>query len=204
MGPVGPCLRQSINPPPFALPTAMALIFFLSTGCAHHPMRVAATVGGDVGANVQASIQGPINVQLPGATDPGPMVPTVVKQSSSGPNSARVALIDIDGLLLNQNLAGPYASGENPVASFREKLEAAACDPRVRAVVIRINSPGGGVAATDMMAEELRRFRDQTRKPVVACLLDTGTSSAATTSPSAATESSRASDDRHRRHRCGS
>ena len=31
------------------------------------------------------------------------------------------AIIDVDGLLLNQNLTGLYSVGENPVASFREK-----------------------------------------------------------------------------------
>jgi protease-4 len=89
-----------------------------------------------------------------------------------------VALVDVDGLLLNQNLTGLYSVGENPVAAFREKLEAAAADPGVRAVVLRINSPGGGVAASDLLAEELRRFRKATGKPVVACLLDVATGGA--------------------------
>jgi len=68
--------------------------------------------------------------------------------------------------------------GENPVSAFREKLEAAAADPRVRAVVVRINSPGGGVTASDIMADELRRFREEARKPVVCCLMDVATAGA--------------------------
>ena len=40
------------------------------------------------------------------------------------------------------------------------------------AVVLRINSPGGSVTACDVMAEELRQFRAETHKPVVACLMD--------------------------------
>jgi protease-4 len=84
-------------------------------------------------------------------------------------------LLDVDGLILNQNMTGLYSVGENPVAAFREKLEAAAADPRVRALVLRINSPGGGVAASDVMAEELRRFRRGLGKPVVACLMDVAT-----------------------------
>jgi protease-4 len=101
------------------------------------------------------------------------MLPVVVR--AGGPDAARVAVLDVDGLLLNQNLTGLYSVGENPVAAFREKLEAAAGDPRVRAIVLRINSPGGGVTASDIMAEDLRRFRVATRKPVVACLLDLAT-----------------------------
>ncbi len=87
-------------------------------------------------------------------------------------------MLDVDGLLLNQNLTGLYSVGENPVASFREKLEASACDPRVRAVVLRIHSPGGGVAASDVMAEELRRFRAASAKPTIACLMDVATGGA--------------------------
>jgi protease-4 len=40
----------------------------------------------------------------------------------------------------------------------------------VRALVVRIDSPGGGVAATQEMVEGLRRFRQRTGHPVVASL----------------------------------
>ena len=45
-------------------------------------------------------------------------------------------------------------------------------------VVLRINSPGGSVTTCDIMAEELRRFRAETHKPVVACLMDLATAGA--------------------------
>lgn len=85
----------------------------------------------------------------------------------------KVALIDVDGVLQNarsSSLLG--AAGENPVSLFKEKLDKAARDADVRAVVLRINSPGGGVTATDLMYNELRRFREQTGKPVIASMLD--------------------------------
>ncbi len=88
--------------------------------------------------------------------------------------AARIALIDVDGLLVNRNLSGSGSMGENPVAFFREKLEAAEADPCVQAVVLRINSPGGGVTACDIMREDLQRFRQRTGKPIVASLMDLG------------------------------
>ncbi len=45
-------------------------------------------------------------------------------------------------------------------------------------MVVRINSPGGGVTACDLMADELRRFRAESGKPVVACLMDVATAGA--------------------------
>ncbi len=91
----------------------------------------------------------------------------------------KVALIDVDGLLANRRSSSLLAgSGENPVSLLREKLDKAAADERVRAVVLRINSPGGGVTASDLMHAELLRFRAQTRKPVISSVLDVGASGA--------------------------
>ena len=50
----------------------------------------------------------------------------MIKQGAGGPQSARVAVIDVDGSILNQNFTGQGSVGENPVASFKEKLDAAA------------------------------------------------------------------------------
>jgi protease IV len=144
------------------------------TGC--HPIPVDGNIRAD--ARLAGAINGTFDVKIPPAPDPGPVVPVVVRPGAGGAQAARIALIDVDGLIVNQNQSGLLSVGENPVSSFREKLEAAARDPRVRAVVLRINSPGGGVAACDTLAEELRRFRIVTGKPVVACLLDLGTGGA--------------------------
>lgn len=142
-------------------------------GCGH-AIPVTATLGGGVGANVMANatVKGDFEVKLPAATDPGEMTSTVVRAGRSQAPCARIALIDVDGLLLNQNYGSVYAVGDNPLAGFRDKLEAAARDPQVVAVLLRINSPGGSVTACDIMAEELRQFRAETRKPVVASLMD--------------------------------
>lgn len=85
----------------------------------------------------------------------------------------KVAIVDVEGVIRNSPppaLLGP--EGDNPVVLFKEKLDRAANDARVRAVVLRINSPGGGVTASDTMYAELAAFRQRTRKPVVASMLD--------------------------------
>jgi len=83
-----------------------------------------------------------------------------------------VAIVDIDGLILNTPFVGPLSVGENPVALFREKLDAIEAESCTRAVVLRINSPGGGVAACAAMRRDLERFKERTKLPVVACLMD--------------------------------
>lgn len=129
----------------------------------------------DVSAAIRATVDGPIEVAVPSVSDPGPMRVVPVRGGSGGP---RVAIVDVDGLLLNRSPSGPYSAGENPVAAFRERLDAVAADPTIAAVVLRINSPGGSVTASDVMAEDLRRFRERAGKPVVCCLMDLGTAGA--------------------------
>jgi protease-4 len=90
-----------------------------------------------------------------------------------GVGSGRVAVVDVDGLLLNTPFVGPMSVGENPVALFREKLDAIEADPCIEAVVLRVNSPGGGVAACIAMRHDLERFKARVGIPVVACLMDT-------------------------------
>ncbi|WP_165219845.1 signal peptide peptidase SppA [Aquisphaera insulae] len=150
-------------------------------GCGH-PIPVIATFQGagnfqgNASVAAQADIKGEMAVKLPAAIDPGPLATSVIRPAAGG--APRVALIDVDGLILNQNREGLYDSAENPVAAFREKLESAHADPRIAAIVLRVHSPGGGVTACDIMAAELDRFRERTRKPVVACLMDVATSGA--------------------------
>ena len=66
----------------------------------------------------------------------------------------RVGVVDIEGIILSAD-------------RFREMLVKFKTAPGVKAVVVRINSPGGGVAASQELFSEIRRFRKETGKPVV-------------------------------------
>ncbi len=106
----------------------------------------------------------------------GPVVETTVTDADSWLCRDKVALIDVEGLLLNARTGGLLSSGENPTALFRERLDAAAHDKHVKAVVLRINTPGGAVTASDIMYQDLLHFRAETKKPVVACMMDVAAS----------------------------
>jgi protease IV len=148
-------------------------------GCGH-VIPIAGTFRGEGSANVtaDATVRGAFEVKMPSAVDPGNMTGTVVRAGRAGADCSRIALIDVDGLILNQNFGSLVSVGDNPLSALRDKLEAAAHDSKVAAVVLRINSPGGSVTTCDIMAEEVRRFRAETHKPVVACLMDLATSGA--------------------------
>jgi len=90
----------------------------------------------------------------------------------------KIVIVDVDGLLTNQETSWLLGAGENPVSLFIEKLNRAGSDPSVRAIVLRINSPGGGVTASDIMYRRLRRLREESGLSVVAILQDLGASGA--------------------------
>jgi len=98
------------------------------------------------------------------STDPGFMV------------SDKVVVVDVDGLLFNQRGDGLFGPHDNPVSLFVEKIDKAQKDTQVRALVLRINSPGGGVTASDIMYRRLAQFKKERKVPVVAAIEDVGAS----------------------------
>jgi protease-4 len=90
--------------------------------------------------------------------------------------SDKIVVIDIDGIMLNRQQNNWMRQGDNPVSTFLEKLDKAAADDTVKAVVLRLNTPGGSVAAADMMYHSLLEYKRKTDKPVIACMLDVAAS----------------------------
>lgn len=148
--------------------TVLVLLAAGSGGC-RHPLQVI--------TRNKMLFDGPIETKSRIVTETAPVNDGggVQENPVAGPAAcgrARVAVVDVDGLLLNMPFTGPYSLGENPVALFRERLDAVAADPSICAVVIRLNSPGGSVTATDVMWHDLQTFRARTKRPVVVCLMD--------------------------------
>ena len=92
------------------------------------------------------------------------------------PGDAKIAMIDLTGLIADARRGSVLGGGENPVARFTESLERAAADDRVKAVLVRINSPGGTVTASDVVYREVLYFRASTGKPVVVLMGDVAAS----------------------------
>lgn len=90
----------------------------------------------------------------------------------------KIAIIPVDGMLANARSGGLVGPTENSVSLFTQELDQAARDSEVRAVVLRVNSPGGTVSAADTMYQELKRFEKRTGKPVVASAQEVAASGA--------------------------
>ncbi len=75
----------------------------------------------------------------------------------------KVALLEVNGLI---------SESDGIIKQIQHHIE----NPTVQAFVIRINSPGGGVAASQEIYEEIRKIRQIHDKPVVASLSTVGAS----------------------------
>jgi len=84
----------------------------------------------------------------------------------------KIAMVTVSGLIANMKASSLLSSGANPVSDFRETLDQIAQDPAVKAVVLKINSPGGTVTASAMMYQDVLNFKKKTGKPVVVCMMD--------------------------------
>lgn len=103
------------------------------------------------------------------------MTATVI-EPAEGRTKDRVAVIDVSGMILNAKTPGLLSEGENPVSRFREALDKAEDDEHVRAVILRLNTPGGAVTASDAMYRDVLDFKKQTGKPVVVMMMDVAAS----------------------------
>lgn len=98
----------------------------------------------------------------------------------SGEGSDKVLVLDISGMITSMD-GRPQLTEPRPVgmlARVKEELDRARLDKSVKAVVLRINSPGGTVTASDTLYNEINRFKKETGARVVAHIMDVGASGA--------------------------
>jgi protease-4 len=106
-----------------------------------------------------------------------PRVRPLRETTLEGKGRDKVLLIDLAGVLAEEPILTLEGRPQVPLlARVREEIEKARDDDRVRALVLRVNSPGGTVTASDILYHEISRFKAQRRVPVIASILDVGAS----------------------------
>jgi protease-4 len=106
----------------------------------------------------------------------GKLEETVV-QGDEGP---KILMLEIDGEITHSNRSGVlgWFTEESTVARVRDQLERARGDKNIAALLLRLDSPGGSVTASDLVHDEIARFKHERGIPVLAQLMSTATSGA--------------------------
>jgi protease-4 len=95
---------------------------------------------------------------------PGELEETVLE----GDDGPKILMVEIDGVITAEPEERFFGAGESLVARLREELDTARDDDEIRALLVRIDSPGGTVTASDIVYDELRRFKAERGIPVIA------------------------------------
>jgi protease-4 len=91
-----------------------------------------------------------------------------------GTGKPKILLVDLDDVISFQEETDVLRFVERPskVAFFREALKKAEVDPNIVATIVRINSPGGTVTASDTIYHEIMTFKQRKKIPVHAYILE--------------------------------
>jgi protease-4 len=77
----------------------------------------------------------------------------------------KIGVVDLDGVILDPN-------------EIVGQLQRFADDDSIKAIIIHVNSPGGGVAASEEIYREVKRIRDEKKKRIVSSIQTVGASGA--------------------------
>ncbi len=90
----------------------------------------------------------------------------------------KILMLDIDGVITSgANQTDPlFGASLSTVNQVTEKLVKARKDDKIRAVILRIDSPGGGVTASDVIYRTVKQYKEDTEVPVYASMLSTAAS----------------------------
>src|SRR5215467_4525888 len=78
---------------------------------------------------------------------------------------SKIGVVDLEGVIISPN-------------EMVQQLKDFADDDSVKAIIIHVNSPGGGVAASEEVYREVKRIRDEKKKYIVADIETVGASGA--------------------------
>ena len=100
------------------------------------------------------------------------------EETLEGEGRAKILLVDVSNVITDQPKRHAFGliEEESTVARIKAELDKAKDDDRVQAILLHIDSPGGGVTASDELYGEIVRFKQKRNVPVIATLGDVAAS----------------------------
>lgn len=98
------------------------------------------------------------------------------EQTLSGSGSAKVLLVSVDGLITERTREGFLRTRPSTVEDIAAQLKLARLDANIKALVLKVDSPGGTTTASDVIHHELMAYKAETKVKMVAVLMGLGTS----------------------------
>lgn len=90
-----------------------------------------------------------------------------MEQEAKGNSKDKVVQIDLEGVITGSSESSLLSTAGMDVAAVKRALEQASEDSTVKAIVLRVNSPGGEVTASDELYRAIKDTVAKSKKPVV-------------------------------------
>lgn len=105
--------------------------------------------------------------------------PTLTETWSSGSGETKVVRIPLKGMIMLGEDRGPFSAAAGSADMALASIKRATHDPKVKGIILDIDSGGGGITASDIIYEAVKRFKekDEERK-VIAVFGDVAASGA--------------------------
>jgi protease-4 len=92
------------------------------------------------------------------------------------PAKEKILILDVTGLISTTLNPGLFEREGDILSRVYYRLEKASEDKRVKALILRLDTPGGEVTASDILYNEILRFKEKTSIPVVGLMMGMATS----------------------------
>lgn len=109
---------------------------------------------------------------FPDAADP------LREYTLEGGGSEKILLISVQGTISDMPQKGLVRSAPSMVQQVVSQLKKAEKDERIKAILFKINSPGGTIIASDILYHEISSYRDKTGAKIVVSMMDVAASGA--------------------------
>jgi protease-4 len=97
--------------------------------------------------------------------EPKPKMREQVEVRGDGAAKDKVVHIDLEGIISSMEFGGLFGGGQDMVRKIKDSLRQALEDGDVKAIVLRVNSPGGEVTASDIIYAAVKQAAQ--KKPVI-------------------------------------
>ncbi len=95
-----------------------------------------------------------------------------------GTGTDKILLIPLKGVITGQSPKKLFQETPSIIDSVKQQLEQAGNDNDVKVVILEINSPGGGITASDIIYQKVLEFKEKTDKKVIVSMQDVAASGA--------------------------
>ncbi|MDH7512889.1 MAG: signal peptide peptidase SppA [Clostridiales bacterium] len=83
----------------------------------------------------------------------------------------KILVIDVEGMIGSLGRSGVLEREGDVLSRVYYRLEKASRDPLVKGIILRLDTPGGDVTSSDVLYNEIRKFKEKRRLPVVALMM---------------------------------